>query len=80
MAFYEGDKFPKWKNSLFVGALVNKEVRRLTVDNQQVTAEETVFAELDARIRDIRVGPDGLLYIVTDGEQGAVIRVNPEQD
>jgi len=78
MAFYEGDKFPKWQNSLFVGALVNKEVRRLTVENQQVTAEETVFAELDARIRDIRVGPDGLLYIVTDGDPGTVIKVHPE--
>ena len=78
MAFYEGNKFPKWQNSLFVGALVNKEVRRLTVENQQVTAEETVFAELDARIRDIRVGPDGLLYIVTDGDPGTVIKVHPE--
>ncbi|MDA9256849.1 PQQ-dependent sugar dehydrogenase [Pseudomonadales bacterium] len=78
MAFYAGDKFPKWQNSLFVGALVNKEVRRLTVENQQVTAEETVFAELDARIRDIRVGPDGLLYIVTDGDPGTVIKVHPE--
>ena len=78
MAFYEGNKFPKWQNSLFVGALVNKEVRRLTVENQQVTAEETVFAELGARIRDIRVGPDGLLYIVTDGDPGTVIRVHPE--
>jgi len=78
MAFYEGDKFPDWKNSLFVGALVNKEVRRLTVNNQQVTAEETVFAELDARIRDIRVGLDGLLYIITDGDPGAVVRVHPE--
>ena len=78
MAFYEGNKFPKWQNSLFVGALVDKEVRRLTVENQQVTAEETVFAELDARIRDIRVGPDGLLYIVTDGDPGTVIRVHPE--
>lgn len=77
MAFYQGDKFPEWQNSLFVGALVNKEVRRLSVDNQQVSAEETLFAELDARIRDIRVGPDGLIYIVTDGDQGAVIRVNP---
>ncbi|MDA8702455.1 PQQ-dependent sugar dehydrogenase [Pseudomonadales bacterium] len=78
MAFYEGNKFPKWQNSLFVGALVNKEVRRLTVENQQVTSEETVFAELDARIRDIRVGPDGLLYIVTDGDPGTVIKVHPE--
>jgi glucose/arabinose dehydrogenase len=78
MAFYAGDKFPKWQNSLFVGALVNKEVRRLTVENQQVTAEETMFAELDARIRDIRVGPDGLLYIVTDGDPGTVIKVHPE--
>ena len=77
MAYYDGAAFPQWDNSLFVGALVNKDVRRLSLADGQVTAEEIVFAEIDARIRDVRQGPDGLLYILTDGEQGSLLRVVP---
>ncbi len=75
LAYYDGKAFPQWSNSLFVGALVNKEVRRLSLQDGKVTGEETLFAELDARIRDLRQSPDGLLYIVTDG--GSLIRVVP---
>jgi glucose/arabinose dehydrogenase len=75
LAYYDGEAFPQWNNSLFVGALVNKEVRRLSLQEGEVTGEETLFAELDARIRDIRQSPDGLLYIVTD--EGSLIRVVP---
>ena len=78
LAFYEGDKFPAWTNSLFVGALVDAEVRRLTVSEGEIGSEESLFTELKSRIRDVRIGPDDLLYIVTDGDQGAVIRVHPE--
>lgn len=77
LAYYDGDAFPEWENSLFVGALVDMEVRRLSLDNGAITAEETLFAELDTRIRDLRQGPDGLLYIITDGAQGSLIRVLP---
>ncbi|HAL41550.1 MAG TPA: glucose dehydrogenase [Gammaproteobacteria bacterium] len=77
LAIYEADVFPEWKNSLFVGALVDREVRRLQLSDAQVIAEETLFSELDSRIRDIRVGPDGLLYILTDGVGGALIQVRP---
>ena len=77
LAIYEADVFPEWKNSLFVGALVDREVRRLQLSDAQVIAEETLFSELDSRIRDIRVGPDGLLYILTDGVGGALIQERP---
>lgn len=77
LTYYDGAAFPQWRNSLLVGALVNKEVRRLSLKDGKVDGEETLFSELDSRIRDIRQGPDGLLYIITDGEQGSLLRVLP---
>ncbi len=77
MAHYDGVAFPEWNNSLFVGALVNKDVRRLSLDEGKVVAEEILFAELNARIRDLRQGPEGLLYIITDGDQGSLLRIVP---
>lgn len=76
-ALYQGDAFPAWRGDFFVGALVDKEVRRIDMENGKVIAEEALFSELDARIRDIRVGPDGFLYLLTDSESGALIRVKP---
>ena len=78
LAVYEGDTFTEWQNSLFVGALVNNDVRRLTLKNGAVIAEEVLFTELEQRIRDIRIGPDDLLYIITDGPQGQIVRVSPK--
>ena len=78
MALYESDVFPGWANSLFVGALVSKDVRRLSLQNGKVVDEEILFSELASRIRDIRSGPDGLLYIITDGAAGKVVRVSPQ--
>ncbi len=77
LTLYEGTLFPQWQGDLFVGALVDQEVRRLDLENGQVVDEETLFSELNARIRDVRTAPDGSLYILTDGPQGAVIRVTP---
>jgi glucose/arabinose dehydrogenase len=74
LAIYEGDLFPEWKGDLFVGALVNREVRRLDLVNGEVVAEETLFSELDDRIRDVRSGPDGALYILTTEK---IVRVVP---
>jgi len=65
LTIYEGDLFPKWKGDLFVGALVDKEVRRLDLSGGKVIAEEALFSEIAARIRDVRTGPDGALYILT---------------
>lgn len=76
---YNGEKFPQWQGDLFVGALVDKEVRRLDLENGEVVAEEKLFSELGERIRDIRSGPDGYLYILTDSEEGKLIRVVPKK-
>ena len=78
LAWYGGDAFPQWRGDLFVGALVNKDVRRLDMENGKVVGEETLFGELDERIRDVRSGPDGNLYLLTDSEQGKLIRVSPK--
>ena len=76
LAFYDGDIFPQWQGSLFVGALVNKEVRRLELKDGKVVAEHALFSELGERIREVRQAPDGNLYLLTDSENGKVIRVS----
>ena len=75
-ALYRGSRFPEWDGSLFIGALVDKEVRRVTIAADGSTEEEVVFSEIDERIRDIRVAPDGLIYLLTDGNPGSLIRVS----
>jgi glucose/arabinose dehydrogenase len=75
LAIYRGARFPEWDGNLFVGALVDREVRRLELDGGIVTAEHAMFGELGERIRDVRVSPDGHLYLVTDGPEGRVVRV-----
>ena len=77
LAIYRGDAFPEWQGNLFVGALKDRDVRRLTVEDDRITDEEIVFAEINERIRDVRTGPDGYLYILTDSNQGRLIRVSP---
>lgn len=76
LAIYQGDKFPQWNGNLFSGALVEKSVRRIYPQGDG-WAQEILFQELDERIRDVRVGPDGFLYLLTDSEQGRVLRVRP---
>ncbi|MFC1797500.1 PQQ-dependent sugar dehydrogenase [Pseudomonadota bacterium] len=76
LTLYEADLFPEWKGDLFVGALVNREVRRLDLSGGIVIGEEALFSELDARIRDVRTGPEGALYILTPDR---VVRVTPDQ-
>ncbi|HAR32019.1 MAG TPA: glucose dehydrogenase [Gammaproteobacteria bacterium] len=78
LTFYTGELFPAWQGSLFLGALVNKEVRRLALDGSRVVAEEPLFAELGERIRNVKAGPDGALYLITDGPQGRIVRVVPK--
>jgi glucose/arabinose dehydrogenase len=73
LAIYEGDLFPEWKGYLFIGALVNQEVRRLEVSRGRIE-EEAVFSEISARIRDVRSGPDGAIYILSPD---SVYRVAP---
>jgi glucose/arabinose dehydrogenase len=79
MAFYTGDRFPAWRRSLFVGALAGQHIARLELDGDRVTAEEKLFGGLGLRFRDVRQGPDGLLYLLTDqpAPDGKLIRVVP---
>jgi glucose/arabinose dehydrogenase len=77
MAFYSGDLFPQWKGNLFVGALIRRMLVRLTLDGNTVTGEERMLKDLGERIRDVRQGPDGALYLLTDSDAGRILRVTP---
>jgi glucose/arabinose dehydrogenase len=74
LSVYEGDLFPEWRGDLLVGALVDREVRHLDLRDGKVVAEEALFSGLDARIRDVRVGPGGAVYVLTPDR---VVRVTP---
>jgi aldose sugar dehydrogenase len=76
--WYTGDRYPGWKGSLFVGSMGPRALVRLTVENGRVTKEERYLAELGERIRDVQQGPDGLLYVVTDENEGRLLRVVPK--
>ena len=76
-AFYTGDRFPEWKGNLFVGALAGRALHRLVLDGEKIVAEEKLLADLGERIRDVRSGPDGALWLLTDHPEGRVLRVAP---
>jgi aldose sugar dehydrogenase len=76
LAVYRADAFPEWQGDLFLGALVDREVRRLRLQDGEVVEQEALFADQGERIRNVRVGPDGHLYLVTDSAQGRVVRVD----
>jgi glucose/arabinose dehydrogenase len=79
MAFYSGKAFAKWKGNLFVGALVKQKLVRVVLNgaNDRVISQEDLFTGELGRIRDVREGPDGLLYLLTDAPDGALIRLEP---
>ena len=77
--FYTGDAFPAWRGSLFVGSLKDEMLVRLTLDGSRVTGEEHLLADRDQRVRDVRQGPDGALYIVTDKGNGELWRIVPRR-
>lgn len=77
MTFYTGDLFPAWKGSLFNGALKFRLLSRLEVKGDKVVKEERMLEDLGERIRDVRQGPDGALYLVTDSSSGRVLRLVP---
>ena len=78
MQFYTGDAFPAWKGSVFIGGLKDTKLVRLTLENNRVTGEEHLLKERGQRVRDVRQGPDGALYIVTDKDNGELWRVAPQ--
>jgi glucose/arabinose dehydrogenase len=77
MAFYGGDLFPAWGGNLFVGALAGEALVRLAVDGDTVGTEERLLEGLGERIRDVRAGPDGALWLATDNTAGRILRVTP---
>ena len=77
MAFYTGDRFPRWRGDLFVGALRDQMLVRLRLDGEKVLAEERILKGSLGRIRDVRNGPDGLIYLLTDEPRGVLARLEP---
>ena len=77
MAFVSGSQFPQWQGSLLVGALRGQMLVRLTLEGDKVLSEERLFQGRPGRIRDVRMGPDGLVYLLTDDPQGALLRLEP---
>ncbi len=77
MAFYNADRFPAWRNSVFIGALANQNLIRLTLDDDRVVAQEWLLADRKQRIRDVRLGPDGYVYVLTDASPGELLRLAP---
>ena len=75
MAFYTADAIPGWTGNLFVGGLARPGLYRLTLDGDRVTGEERLLADLRKRIRDVRQGPDGALYLLTDAPNGEILRI-----
>ena len=74
-AFYTGSRFPEWRGNLFVGALAGQALWRLELDGNTVVRREALLADLGERIRDVRQGPDGWLYLLTDSGEGRILRV-----
>jgi glucose/arabinose dehydrogenase len=77
MSFYSGEVFDRWQGNLFVGALAGQHLRRLVVDGREIVHQEILFQGQLGRIRDVREGPDGLLYLLTDARNGALLRLEP---
>jgi glucose/arabinose dehydrogenase len=79
IAFYTGKLFPAWQGDLFVASLVGKSVIRLVLNGERVVAEERLLTELNTRMRGVLDGPDGALYVMTDGNGGKILRLTPKK-
>jgi glucose/arabinose dehydrogenase len=75
MAFLTSDRYPGWKGSLFIGALAGQRLLRLELDGRKTVKEEALLTDRNARIRDVRQGPDGWLYVLTDSRDGELLRL-----
>lgn len=78
MAFYDAERFPAWQHNLFIGALVGQALIRLQLDGDRIVHEERLLASMGERIRDVRLGPDGYLYLLTDDSDGRVLQLGLE--
>jgi glucose/arabinose dehydrogenase len=79
LAFYTGKLFPAWQGDLFVATLVGKALVRLVLNDERVVSEQRLLTELNARIRGVSEGPDGALYVLTDGAAGKILRLVPKK-
>lgn len=77
MAFYDHERFPQWAHSVFIGALKEQSLLRLELDGDHMLREERLLSDLGSRIRDVRVGPDGYVYVLSDEAQGKLLRLSP---
>lgn len=78
MSFYDGERFPQWRGSIFIGSLKFGLLTRLVLHDGEVVKEERLLRGRLGRIRDVRTGPDGLLYLLTDASNGRLVRLEPE--
>ena len=76
LVLYRGDRFPDWQGNLFAGALVSKDVVRIKIENNKAVIQESI--PIGQRVRDVRQGKDGLIYILTDEQDGQLIRLEPK--
>jgi glucose/arabinose dehydrogenase len=77
LAFLSSDRYPAWKGNLFMGTLRAQSLLRLQLDGKTVAGEESLLRSAMLRIRDVRQGPDGYLYILSDGADGQLMRLQP---
>ncbi len=77
LAFVTKDRFPGWRGSVLVGGLAGSRISRLTLEDGNVVAEETLLADQGYRIRDVREGPDGAIYALVDESKGAILKITP---
>ncbi|MEM6810847.1 MAG: PQQ-dependent sugar dehydrogenase [Pseudomonadota bacterium] len=78
MDFYRGSQFPKWRGDLFVGALAERHLRRVNLENGRVVSQEKLLEDREERVRDVMVGPDGFIYVLTDELDGKLLRIEPQ--
>lgn len=77
LAIYRGNAFPDWDGDLLVAALAARELRRVELEGQTIVGQHAMLGELGERLRDVRVGPDGLIYVLTDSADGRLLRFRP---
>lgn len=77
LAVYRGSAFADWQGDLLAGGLVEKSLRRVDIENGAVVGQEILLTELNERIRDVRIGPDELIYVLTDSAEGKILRLRP---
>lgn len=79
LAIYTGERFPQWKGNMFVGGLSGQHIQRVVFNERGLFGRETLIGSLRQRIRDVRQGPDGLLYVAVDAGAGGILRIEPAQ-